>query len=268
VLSYASHALQNWRRFDVTEPVALGNIARLTNFLGGMDEDWFVLVHVAIEGAAGRGLASAMNMSSAVAARDESMVEEYLADIGDALERMIGILRRMPEKCDPYVYYLRVRQFIFGWTEIPGGVTYEGVSAFSGPQSFRGETGAQSAIIPAFDTVLEIGFGSDDELARHQVELTSYMPPAHRATLQSLRNSGVRDFTVGSHRLSLRQTYNRAIRLSANFREHHGGFARAYIAKQTQTSAANPTATGTGGTPFMTYLEQHVRQVQAHEIPV
>src|SRR5579863_835642 len=53
VLSYASYALHNWRRLDQTSPIALGNLALLQNFLGGVDEEWFVLVHVEIEAKAG-----------------------------------------------------------------------------------------------------------------------------------------------------------------------------------------------------------------------
>jgi len=57
VLSYASYALDNWRRLDPSKPIALDNIVLLQNFLGGLDEEWFVLVHVQIERQAGPGLA-------------------------------------------------------------------------------------------------------------------------------------------------------------------------------------------------------------------
>ena len=56
VLSYASYALDNWRRIDPDGPVALGNLALLQNFLGGADEDWFILVHVEIEARAAAAL--------------------------------------------------------------------------------------------------------------------------------------------------------------------------------------------------------------------
>src|SRR6185295_15350316 len=57
VLSYASYALDNWRRLDPSKPIALDNIVLLQNFLGGLDEEWFVVVHVQIERQAGSGLA-------------------------------------------------------------------------------------------------------------------------------------------------------------------------------------------------------------------
>src|SRR5690606_9369289 len=56
VLSYASYALHNWRRIDPAEPIELGNICLLQNFMAGLDEEWFILIHVAIEAQAGAGL--------------------------------------------------------------------------------------------------------------------------------------------------------------------------------------------------------------------
>ena len=57
ILSYASYALWNWRRLDESGPIALGNIALLQHFLGGLDEAWFILIHVDIERRAGAALA-------------------------------------------------------------------------------------------------------------------------------------------------------------------------------------------------------------------
>ena len=36
-------------RIDPDKPVELGNIVCLHNFYGGVDEEWFRLIHVAIE---------------------------------------------------------------------------------------------------------------------------------------------------------------------------------------------------------------------------
>ena len=48
-MSYASYALNNWKLQDKNKPFDLENIRILQNFLGGMDEDWFIMIHVAIE---------------------------------------------------------------------------------------------------------------------------------------------------------------------------------------------------------------------------
>ena len=86
--------------------------------------------------------------------------------LGDALEGILATMQRMPEHCDPYVYYHRVRPYIFGWHNnpaLPGGLVYEGVAAYAGTgQTFRGETGAQSTIVPCLDAILgvEHAFGN------------------------------------------------------------------------------------------------------------
>lgn len=269
VLSYASHALYNWRRFDRDRPVELGNIARLENFHGGIDEDWFVLVHVAIEATAGPGLLGGVQAQDAVQAGDAAGVTAGLTALGDSAERMLKTLRRMPDNCDPYIYYNRVRQFIFGWMDnpaLPDGVYYEGVEAYAGkPQKFRGETGAQSSIIPAFDAILGVDL-SDGPLGRHLIELREYMPPQHRAFLDELiKQPQVRDFVMANaddHELAA--AYNRCIRLTAEFRRQHLEYAGRYIRQQQQRSSANPIETGTGGTPFMRYLAEHAKDTDRY----
>ncbi len=49
ILSYASYALNNWSLLDNNKPLTLDNIRILQNFLAGVDEDWFIMIHVAIE---------------------------------------------------------------------------------------------------------------------------------------------------------------------------------------------------------------------------
>ncbi|MEU4639494.1 hypothetical protein [Micromonospora sp. NPDC023814] len=268
VLSYASHALYNWRRLDPDGPIALGNIVRLENFRGGLDEDWFVLVHVAIEASAGPGICAAALAQDAAAAGDVAAVATHLDTVGQTLENMIAILRRMPEKCDPYVYYHRVRQFIFGWMDNPGlpdGVVYEGVTAYGDQgQKFRGETGAQSSIIPALDAVLGMDY-SQDTLGAHLIQLRDYMPPSHRALIEEFgKRTSVRTFVLEhADDAALVAAYDRCIEGATEFRRQHMEYAGTYIRGQQQNSSANPVETGTGGTPFMRYLAQHV--TDAHQ---
>src|SRR4249919_3307586 len=74
VLSYASYALDNWRRLDPPKPVQLDNIVLLQNFLGGLDEEWFVVVHIQIEREAGSGLAGLLRAMSGAAVDKEDAV--------------------------------------------------------------------------------------------------------------------------------------------------------------------------------------------------
>jgi len=49
VLSYASYMLHNWQRVDKNKEMKLGNICLIQNFLGGIDEEWFIVTHLDIE---------------------------------------------------------------------------------------------------------------------------------------------------------------------------------------------------------------------------
>jgi indoleamine 2,3-dioxygenase len=261
VLSYASYALDNWRRFDRGGALRVENLAILQNFLGGQDEDWFILIHVEIEALAARALRAAPGAHAAVRARDAGALTARLEQVAGALEAMLATLRRMPERCDPYVYFTRVRPFIHGWKNHPAlrhGVTYEGVTVLAGPQQLRGETGAQSTIVPVLDALLGVAH-APDPLRDYLDEMRGYMPPAHRAFLEHVEGAGavrdaVRELAVG--RPELAEAYDACLRWLEAFRTLHLDYAAQYIHAQAG-GGANPSDVGTGGTPFMKYLAKH-----------
>jgi indoleamine 2,3-dioxygenase len=271
VLSYASYALHNWRRFDLDGPVALGNIALLQNFLGGMDEEWFILVHVEIEAHAAAALQEIGPAQHAVADDRPSDLLAALARIVAALKRMNITLARMPEGCDPYIYFQRVRPYLYGWKDqpaLPDGLLYEGVERFRGQrQKFRGETGAQSSIIPSLDAALGISH-REDPLRTYLTELREYAPPAHRSFADAVQcGLPIRKY-VSDHRAddSLRDTYNACVLEIEQFRSTHLDYANRYIHQQAERSTANPSSVGTGGTPFMPYLKKHRDETTDHLI--
>lgn len=124
VLSYASHALANWRRVDADQPVALDNIARLENFLGAWTRTGSCWCTSPSKRRRVRALAAGIVAQDAVAAHDSSTLTQALEIIAETLEKMLATLRRMPEKCVPYIYYTRVRPFIFGWMGNPAFPDY------------------------------------------------------------------------------------------------------------------------------------------------
>lgn len=274
VLSYASYALDNWRRLEPQKPIELGNIVLLQNFFGGLDEEWFVLVHIEIEAEAGSGLLGLVQAHNAVQEDEEDEVLQGLRSLAAAQESMRETLLRMPERCDPYVYYSRVRPYIHGWKDspaLPEGLLYEEVAAYQEfPQQLRGETGAQSSIVPALDA----GFGirhTDDPLTQYLNEMRDYMPPRHRAFLGALQervDEHGRPLLYGyvqdrKHRSpELWKAFCACVDLLSQFREIHIDYADRYIFRQHQSHASNPTAVGTGGTPFMTYLNKHLEETK------
>jgi len=271
ILSYQSYAADNWRRFDPSGPIECGNIGLLQCFLGGQDEEWFILIHIEIEKKAGRALKAIEDSQSAVSNNDAGQLEEALTNLRSALTSMYEVLGRMPERCDPYIYFHRVRPYIFGWRNnpsLPDGVIYEGVDEYQGVgQKFRGETGAQSAIIPAMDAVLGIDH-ERDELREYLMEMRMYMPPRHVAFIKAVEaGPSVRKFVTLAKRLSLTAVFNDCVELVANFRAMHLEYAGTYIHAQAQATPGNPSAVGTGGTPFMTYLRKHRDETKKQTLP-
>ena len=63
ILSYASYCLDNWFKINEDEKISLENVGLITNFLGGVDEDWFVTIHVCIEHAASEAVTAAIELS-------------------------------------------------------------------------------------------------------------------------------------------------------------------------------------------------------------
>jgi indoleamine 2,3-dioxygenase len=272
ILSYASYALDNWRRLERQGPLTLENLALLQNFLGGVDEDWFVTIHVAIEARAGHLLAAALPAQEAVRTGDAARLEALLTTLAEGLEALAAILLRMPERCDPYIYYRRVRPWIHGWKDhpaLPHGVVYEGVAEFRGRgQRLRGETGAQSGIVPAVDALLGVGHAADP-LRAYLAEMRGYMPPGHRAFLEALEaGPSVREAVRerAHDHPALAEAYDACLHWLEHFRATHLEYAARYIHRQSQSSAANPTDVGTGGTPFMAYLKKHRDETAQHRL--
>jgi indoleamine 2,3-dioxygenase len=261
ILSYASYCLDNWFLIDPDESISLENIGLINNFLGGVDEDWFVTIHVCIENAAADAMAACAEIAMLETDSPESKSIELLNRIVRSMKKVNEIFARMPEKCDPYIYYHRVRPFIFGTKDNPdlkNGLIYKG-EFDNQPQFFRGETGAQSSIIPSLDGALQITH-TKDHLRHYLNEMRDYMPPKHREFMEVLeKNSQVKKIIKESAKLT--SLFNDCLEEIRAFRAMHLEYAGTYIFKQAQIK--NPfgrggsTITGTGGTPFMAYLKKH-----------
>ena len=261
ILSYASYCLDNWYKIDKNEPISLDNVALINNFLGGVDEDWFVTIHVCIEDAATDAIIAADNLSQL---NEDNKVSEFsseLRKIIQSLRRVNEIFSKMPDKCDPYIYYHRVRPYIFGTKDNPDlkkGLIYE--NQFDNkPQFFRGETGAQSSIIPFLDGALGIEH-TNDNLRPYLNEMRDYMPPSHRKMIERVEKRSKAKIYIKKSKKLVKE-YNDCLEEIRRFRAQHLEYAASYIHKQSQIKnpfgTGGSTIRGTGGTPFMKYLKKH-----------
>ena len=272
ILSYASYCLDNWHKINQDEGVNLDNVALNYNFLGGIDEDWFVTIHVCIEHAANKAIQSASNIAlkTETSDCDEKVLLDELTSIKEAMLEVNHIFRKMPEKCDPYIYYHRVRPYIFGWKNnpaLPDGLVYE--SCFDEkPQLFRGETGAQSSIVPTLDALLNV-VHERDELREYLDEMKSYMPPSHRELIKFIEDTSKVKEQVSGNKM-LMELYDDCCQEISIFRSQHLRYAADYIHNQSTKStlfgSGGSKVRGTGGTPFMKYLKKHRDETDSSKI--
>ena len=272
LLQYSGYVLDNWGLIDPAAPVDLDNIYMIQKFAAGTDEAWFVLIHVAIEAQAGKALALFAPIIAAAEAGDVDTERTLLEQMVGIWAGINAIFDRMPEQCDPYIYFRRVRPYIHGWKDNPAlgaGVVYQGVERLDGqPQAYRGQTGSQSSIVPSMDALLGVGHAADP-LKAYLDELHIYRPTGHRRFIEDVRAaSKLRSFVSGAGNKGLTDAYNGAIQAVAAFRSRHLEYAASYINKQGSKTAGNDPDVGTGGTPFMKYLKKHRDETAAMLLPV
>ena len=247
ILSYDGYALYNWKRFNKEGPIALGNIDTLQNFVHLYDEHWFILVHVAIEAIAARILAAIHRSARWVSDGNRDALNEELRAIASALEEQVVVLRRLPEKMDPALYHRTFRPYIRFFEN----VVYEGVS--EAPMQFRGETGAQSSIMPCLVAFMKIPH-HPTALTNHLIDMRRFMPAEHRAVIEEVEAMPpIRDMAQAD-------AFNSVLNQMAAFRETHYKWAQEYINRWTDDPR------GTGGTPYMDWLKQLIDETRAFRL--
>lgn len=245
ILSYDGYALYNWKRFRPEGPIALGNIDTLQNFVHLYDEHWFILVHVDIEALAA-GLFGGINRLLQEPWR-EDLINSVLQAVGEILWRQVSVLKRIPERMDPALYYRTFRPYIRYFEN----VVYEGVR--QAPMNFRGETGAQSSVMPVLVALLKISH-QPSSLTEHLADMRRYMPWNHLQVIKAVE--GLPELRPYAEK----EIYNNVLEAMASFREFHYGLAWEYIQKRTDDPF------GTGGTPYLRWLRQLIDETRAHQI--
>jgi indoleamine 2,3-dioxygenase len=258
ILSYDGYALYNWKRFRADGPAALGNIDTIQNFVHLYDEHWFILVHVEIEAIAARILDAIARVHDALAANRASAVDSAVGDIASAVSDQVRVLRRIPEKMSPALYYKTFRPYIRFFedveyeADVPGAQVAAGSAALV-RMNFRVETGAQSSIVPILVAFMKIPH-RPSMLTNHLADMRNYMPAEHRRLIETVEAMpGVRD-------IASKQNYNAVLDAIAEFRSVHIGWAQEYINRWTDDPR------GTGGTPYMKWLKQLIDETIAFKL--
>lgn len=253
ILAYAPYTLANWQKIDPNGAIEVDNLQLLQKFIHKQDAAWFTLIHVDIEARAGRAISAIPDLEKAIANGNSEAIIDSLKTIYNALAEMMTTLKRMLEHCHPHVYYHEVRPYIFSFEN----VVYEGVAKYKGkPQSFVGETGAQSSIIPALVRVLGVSH-QETTMTKYLRIMQDYMPKPHRDFIQGIKPRALRDYIQTVQQTALIDAYNETLKQLLSFRKLHIRYAASYIANQ------SPDSLGTGGTEFMTWLQKLIDETEA-----
>ena len=148
---------------------------------------------------------------------------------------------------DPALYFKTFRPYIRFFEH----VVYEGVE--TAPLDFRGETGAQSSIMPTLIALMKIPH-QRSQLTDHLADMQNFMPAAHRALIAEVQS------LPSPRPLAEKEIYNDLLEAMAAFREIHLGYAQEYINRH----VTDPR--GTGGTPYMRWLGQLIAETRAQKI--
>jgi len=258
ILSYDGYALYNWKRFHKDGPIALGNIDTIQNFVHLYDEHWFILVHVEIEAIAARILDSIATVQAALDANAPGPVDDAIRDMAGAINEQVRVLRRIPEKMDPALYYKTFRPYIRFFENVEYEADVEGARVAAGSAarlriSFRGETGAQSSIMPLLVAFMKIPHRTS-MLTAHLIDMRNYMPAEHRALIAAV------EAMPSIRAIASKQNYNAVLDAMATFRSVHYEWAQEYINRRTDDPR------GTGGTPYMEWLKQLIDETLAFKI--
>ncbi len=263
IMSYDAYSLHNWTRRDPDGPIDVDNLDTMLNFVdlqdGRNDESWFMLIHVEIEQEAADALTAVPDAARAVERDDTDALYDALRRIDGSLDAVAGTMDRMAEENSPANYgdvqdaeTEGYRPYIEGFD----GVRYEGVDALDGPQSFRGETGAQSSIFPTLDRAFGVPHATS-ALTDHVDEMVDYMPRRHRDWLDAVdAGPDITDYVREAGDRELAAVHDDAMTRIIGFRILHRLFAYEYIEEPTGKQE------GTGGTFYPDFLEDFIDECE------
>ncbi|KAI8375171.1 Indoleamine 2,3-dioxygenase [Blakeslea trispora] len=182
VVCHAAVVLWNYRLIDQEGPIDLSNLSAMSTYSGSLDEAWFYLVTTAIESSGAPCLSQIVDAIENIQSLRYDGLKQNLKIICKGLENMNNDLKRMYEKCDPYVFYWKIRPYLAGWENmaeagLPLGLIYEGVNTLWSAQTdeyadmshlddaerllnqyrrYAGGSAAQSSLIAALDVAFGV----------------------------------------------------------------------------------------------------------------
>jgi hypothetical protein len=118
---------------------------------GTKDEAWFVAAHLAVESTGGQVVEAIEKIETALENGDNDAIVEALNVIESSMKFSAEIMPDVIRGMDPDIFLNKIRPLLHGHGEI----IFRGVNG-NPAVTYIGETGAQSGVIRAVDTILNI----------------------------------------------------------------------------------------------------------------
>ncbi|XP_030740522.1 indoleamine 2,3-dioxygenase 1-like [Echinops telfairi] len=268
ILAYADCVLANWKKKDPNGPMIYENLDILFFFPGDGCDRGFFLVSLLVELAAASAIKKIPDLFNAMIKQDLVKCKDALRVIKSCQLDALEVFKQIHKHVDPTIFYNVLRTYLSGWkgsSLLPEGLLYEGV--WDTPKQFSGGSAGQSSVFQCFDALLGIRH-SDGSAAGFLQEMRTYMPPAHKAFLESLeKGPSIRKFVLSKGDRCLKDAYNECVGAMVSLRDYHLGIVDTYITKparekqkgkQDPEDSSNQSETenkGTGGTNIMTFLQ-------------
>jgi indoleamine 2,3-dioxygenase len=249
------------------------------------------LVPVAIDYHGAPIICAILEAQKAILGHDSKKVLANLKIIADKICELIPILKRMYERCDPKVFWKRVRAYSGGSRNselFPNGIFYEGVmvkdrhvnenlpnpNGLAGTwRMYPGASAGQSPLIHAIDVGLSIdhkpigkcpvsqsstGSCPASSTINPMIEMREALPGEFQEFIKDLAVApNIKHYCQANHQIpELSTEFNRACLNMKEFRDTHLQMATRYVVLQRK---GDSTAVGTGGTDLVPFLKQ-VRQ--------
>ncbi|CAK7243454.1 MAG: hypothetical protein STHCBS139747_004978 [Sporothrix thermara] len=248
----------------------LDRLKALHTFTGTASESWFYVVSVAMECRAAAILPVLVRAIEAVAIHHDvnnnqsntTTTTTTTTTVTAALDQFVAciheiglLLDRMHERCDPSVFFYRIRPFLAGSKHmaaqgLPRGVFYdeesgggegkEGDASRGQWRQLRGGSNGQSSLLQFFDLALGVEHTSD---GRHSAALRAFVQQ------QAEDEEDDDDDVLSDDRIKLLTAFAKATEALAAFRNKHLAIVTRYIiipSRQKQAAEAAEAAEAAG----------------------
>ncbi|KAJ5726692.1 Indoleamine 2-3-dioxygenase [Penicillium malachiteum] len=239
--TYAGLALWNYTAApgaDITDP---DNLCTLTSFTGTTDEEWFIVISVAIEAKGGKLLTLMLDAVAAATAKEPELLAALLCQFTERLQDFNNTLKRMNERCTPEVFFHQIRPLLAGSKGMASAGLAYGVFYNDGNNSgewrqYSGGSNAQSSLIQTFDIFLGVNHSATGGISGptgYLMDMRTYMPAPHRNFLGAFDDvSNIRSYVISesSHAgPTLKEAFNAACMMLSEFRDTHLQIVTRYI---------------------------------------